>query len=114
MFWNDGRPKPTGWAALLWKKMVDHPERLELSGSAMAPIWALAGRSPTGETAVLLANESDHAASWGLACPADAVLPVQTESVRAPADSILASTQPDCSGVLEPYEVRLLTWKRSG
>lgn len=114
MFWNDGRPKPTGWAALLWKKMVDHPERLELSGSSMAPIWALAGRSHAGETALLLANESDHTASWGLACPANAVLPVQTESVRAPADAVLAGTQPDCSGVLEPYEVRLLTWKRSG
>lgn len=114
MFWNDGRPKPTGWAALLWKKMADHPERLELTGPTTGPIWALAGRSSTGETSVLLANESDKSASWGLACPANAVLPVQTESVRAPAESVLTGTQADCSGVMEPYEVRLLTWKRSG
>lgn len=111
MFWGDGRAKPAGWAALLWKKMADHPERLSLAGVTTGPIWALAGRSPAGGTAVLLANETDQAASWTLACPANAALPITTESIRAPAEAVTSGTQGECSGVLEAYEVRLLTWK---
>ncbi len=114
MFYNDGRPKPAGYAALLWKRMVDHPDRLDVTGSARGPIWALAGRSASGETAVLLANESNRAVSWGLQCPAGAALPVRTESIRDAATAVEAGTQPDCSGTLQAYEVRLLTVGRGG
>ena len=111
LFWGDGRAKPAGWAALLWRKMADHPERLSLAGVTTGPIWALAGRSLAGGTAVLLANETDQPASWTLACPTNAVLPITTESIRTPADAVTSGTQGACSGVLEAYEVRLLTWR---
>ena len=94
--------------------MVDHPDRLDVTGSARGPIWALAGRSASGETAVLLANESNRAVSWGLQCPAGAALPVRTESIRDAATAVEAGTQPDCSGTLAAYEVRLLTVGRGG
>lgn len=110
MFWGDGRAKPAASAALLWKKMADHPERLSLDGVTTGPIWALAGRAPTGGTAVLLANETDKSASWTLACPPNAALPITTESIRAPAEAVTSGSQTECSGVLEPYEVRLLNW----
>ena len=110
MFYNDGRPKPAGLAALLWKRMVDHPTRISLSGPATGPIWALAGRSPSGETTVLLANATAEPVVWDMPCPVGSVLPVQTTRLRAPAEALEVGTQPDCSGTLDAWEVRSLSW----
>lgn len=110
MFYNDGRPKPAGVAALLWKKMVDHPTRIAISGPATGPIWALAGRSSAGETTVLLANATAEPVSWDMACPLGSVLPIQTNRLRAPAETLEVGTQSDCSGTLDPWEVRSLSW----
>ena len=110
MFYADGRPKPAGFAALLWKRMADHASRLSLTGPGTGPIWAVAGQSPAGTTAVLLANATDQAQPWTLACPAGTVTPIQTMHVRGTAEAVERGSQPDCSGTLDAWEVRYLEW----
>lgn len=110
MFYADGRPKPAGFAALLWKRMADHPSRILLAGPATGPIWAIAGQSPAGATALLLANATDQAQPWTLACPAGTTKPTQTIRVRGAADAVEPGSQPDCSGTLDAWEVRYLEW----
>jgi hypothetical protein len=66
LFYADARPKRTGLAFGLWKRLADHPERLSLAASraAGAPVlYALAGRSASGEVALLVANPSATATS---------------------------------------------------
>lgn len=62
-FYADGRPKRTGLALGLWKRLADHPERLALAAARDSgpALYALAGRDAFGRAALLVANPAADA-----------------------------------------------------
>jgi hypothetical protein len=109
MFAGDGTPKPAGVAALLWKRLLDHPTRRRLDGGASGPLWGLAGESGEGEVAALLANSTGAPLAWTLS-PAPAG-PVALTRLRAPARALEESTVASLAGTLDPWEVALVRFR---
>ncbi|MGE3274975.1 MAG: hypothetical protein AB7O67_07670 [Vicinamibacterales bacterium] len=68
MFYADGRPKPVGHAADLWRRMTTYPIRRVISGGA-PEFWALAGSNDDGGLAVLVANTTNGTRTWSLDVP---------------------------------------------
>ena len=110
MFYSDGTAKPAGVAALLWKRMMDHPTARALTGPTTGPLWALAGQDASGETAILLANAGDKALSWSVA-GATPTQGVRLSRLRSPATTIEEATLPTLSGTLDPHEAALVTFR---
>ena len=109
MFYADGAPKPAGWAAILWNRMMKHPTRLALGGTAAGPIWAIAGQNNAGEGAILLANATAQPQPWSVLGIPSGRTPHGARIV-APATSIEDVVAPATSGTLDPWEVRYLSW----
>ncbi len=117
MFYSDGEPKPSGYAALLWKQLVDHPTMRTLTGPTSGPLWALAGENGQGETAVLLANAGAAPLSWSLAGAGDVKVAQLTRlrgTARALEETTIAGTSAGLGFTLDAYETALLRFTSGG
>jgi hypothetical protein len=56
LFYADGRPKSIASAFSLWYKMSGYSARLDTEMPQSSPLYVLAGRNSSGQTALLIAN----------------------------------------------------------
>ena len=56
LFYADGRPKSIASAFSLWSKMSGYSTRLDIEMPQSSPLYVLAGRNGSGQTALLIAN----------------------------------------------------------
>lgn len=112
LFYADARPKRTGLALGLWKRLADHPERLALSASradGTPALYALAGRSGSGEVALLVANPSSTATSVRLALPGgSAPSCLRVTEVSDASDAGIARTVAGDTAAVPAYATLLL------
>lgn len=67
LFYANGTPKSSALAFLLWSKLADHPQRMNITTTPTTSLWMLAGKNSAGEIALLIANPSAAKIEYTLA-----------------------------------------------
>jgi hypothetical protein len=94
IFYSDGRPKRSALALSLWKRLADHPERLTLTSNPASglQIYAIAGRDPAGEIAMLVANPSSTASTVRISVPDNPVSCLRVDEISDASETISTKT----------------------
>lgn len=107
LFRPDGSSKPAGLAFVLFKELMSHPTRVDLGVERSGDLWALAGKNPAGEVAILLANVGGQRVAW---TTPRAV--TESWTVAEPERGVVVEKVGGSTGVVEPWNLVLLKMGR--